>query len=106
MADTIKSLLALDDSALLAKLGLGQKLQDFKDSLTKAAALPDDQKADVEKQLAKMFGPHDYMVSDFNYTVESAERRALKAKSLGVKGSEVNDCLKSFDCCDCAPSVH
>jgi hypothetical protein len=96
MAETIKGLLALDDATLSKKIGLDNKLQDFKAQLTKAQGLSAVAQADVETKLNKMFGPQDYMVSDFGYTVDSAARRDAK------KDDDPCECLKSFDCCDVA----
>jgi hypothetical protein len=75
----IDELAAMDDKALMAKLGLSTQLEDFKSALKRAKALPDkDQKA-ISDSLKRQLEPHIYP-SELKYQVDRAERKA-KGKS-------------------------
>lgn len=93
MADQIKTLLALDDTELGAKLGHAHALAEFKESLTRADALEGDARKKVEDRLDDMLNPTIYADS-LKYAVESAERKAK-----GKTGPA--DVLEG--CCDVCP---
>ena len=90
MADDIKSLLALDDAALTAKLGLDTRLASFKEELAEADKMEGKAREHVESRLKEMFSPKVY-IDDLKYAVESAER-------MGKKSSGPCDLVEACGC--------
>lgn len=75
MADQIKTLLALDDAELSAKLGYTKKLEGFKEDLMEADKLTSDARKKVEDRLESMFTPNIWP-DELHHVVESAKRKA------------------------------
>lgn len=97
MADQIKSLMALDDSELSAKLGFARRIEEFKESLQTADGLEGDARKRVNDRIEEMLNPRIY-TEDLKYTVESAQREAARKKS---GKTEPVDLLQG--CCDVCP---
>lgn len=86
MTDTIKTLAALDDAALLVKLGYADKLAKAKADLAAADALTGDARKYAETRISSMFTPNVYP-DEIGYAVESAVRKANKSAA-----AEMNAC--------------
>lgn len=75
MADQIKTLLALSDDELAAKLGYAKRIADFRADLERGGALTGEPRKLVEDKINSMLTPNIWP-EDLKYTVERAERKA------------------------------
>lgn len=73
MADLIEELSGLDDNALSAKLGMADKLKEFKSNLARASKLEGKARAKVVAHLTRTFTPHTYEIEDLSWQIDRAE---------------------------------
>lgn len=90
MSDIIDDLLAMDDNALMGKLGLNAQLKEARSGLTEMAALSGDARKEAASRVDRMFQPHVYP-SEMKWIAKDAQR-AAKCKDAAA------------EMCDCSPS--
>ena len=85
MPDIIHELLALDDSALMERMGMKRKIQSFRDNLTRMSELEPEFRAkaviDVEEELT----PH---VGTMNWEADDREREQEEANDPSERTGE------------------